>query len=162
MVLPTTEPVGEQILADIETTLLAIDVAHVTAAFWNTVRYVYRGQISYPNIDGHPACVVWLESNETADDLESQTHSLNMERMEFQIDGWLQESSNVPRALQRFAADIRTALMLDPKRGGPAFHTFITSQRFFYAAEISEPFSKVEVDVSVVYRTRVDDLTISN
>jgi len=160
MALPSTEPISELILQDVEAALRGIDSGRVGFTYWNIVqdKYVVRYNAGFPTLPGYPACAIAIAGISVDDDLDEDLHSLNTETASLLIEGWINVISDVPKALQRFARDIRTALMEDPRRAGMAIHTEIQSVRFVHAESVTDPYSFVEVQVDVRYRTRVQDL----
>lgn len=157
MAQPTSEPITERVLADIEAALAGIKTT-ATTAYWHDIFYVKRVDAGYPTLTSYPALVVILVENECEDELASETHSLNTESLFIRIEGWIRQASDVAKWLQRLARDIRTALMQDAQRGGLAIHTFINGVRYTYAEDVADPVSMVSIDVMVRYRTDVDSL----
>lgn len=159
MAQPTLEPVTERIMANVASALQGIRTDDVNQTYWHDVKKVLRVDTGYPEIKSMPACVLMITNLDVADDLDSQTHSLNVESLGLEIDGWLSETTQEEKAMQRLARDIRAALMRDPRRGGLAIHTYIRGVQYHNATE-SEPNSLVQIQASVEYRTRVDDLDL--
>lgn len=157
MAQPSTEPITELILQDVEAALAGI-VTTGTTAYWHDIMYVKRVDAGYPTLPGYPALVVMLVENETLDELQTQEHSLNVESLHIRVDGWMRQATDVAKWMQRMARDIRTALMQEPRRSTLtgtrlAIHTFINAVRYVYAKDLANPLSLVEVDVMVHYRT---------
>jgi hypothetical protein len=168
MAAPAYEPVTERILADVEAALGSISTKDQAVEYWNDVRSVVRYQAGVPSITFFPTLVIVQNGTEVQDDLSADQHSINEERLSLTITAYMETRSDVPRAHSRMARDIRTALMQDPERGvggqsgeGNAVHTFIEGFVASYAPEVTDPHSEVSVDVSILYRTDVDDLETS-
>lgn len=157
---PSTYPVTELIMQSLENALKGIDTSRSDVAYWNTVRnnYVVRYDAGFPTLPGYPSCAMAISNIDVDDNLDGDVHSLNTETANILIEGWIEASSNVELELQKFARDIRTAVMEDPRRDELAIHTYVQSVRYIHAEDISIPFSLVEVEIQVRYRTRVGDL----
>lgn len=157
MGLPATEPVMELIAQDIQATLETISPTDVAADYWTTVEVVTRGEKGDPTINLTPHLIVWIDSIQTRDELDAEIYSLNEEDFLVTVEAHMDEQENISRALLRMIRDIRTAIMLDPKRGGNAIHTFITGADT-WLPDSTNPRALARCDFRVRYRTRTGDL----
>ena len=152
MGMPTTEPVEERIVVDIQTALENISTRDPTTSYWNDVREINRLDGGWPSGDATPALFISLDSNDTADNLDEDQHALNEEELRITVHGILEEHNGPSVHLIRFARDIRTAVMLDPTRSALAEHTFIGQTQYAHGDE-NQPIAHVAVEVRVQYRT---------
>ena len=156
---PTSEPVQELILQDVEGALALID--NGTGTYWNTFAHIERRNAGQATVEIYPMVIVSIIGTETRDDLDSDIHSLNVEDLLLNVEVYHNQIDDIPLLHQRTLRDVRTALMVDPRRNSNAIHTYITHSQSWYPEKVGDPISIVEVDVRVRYRTRVDSLETS-
>jgi len=162
MAFPATEPVAELIIQNIEAALLTISPQNSTTDYWNKIRSVHRHDVGYPTLSSYPSIVLMMGNKTISDELDAHEYSLNTEELNIRMDIWLEQTSDAALQMQRIERDVRTALMLDPRRTTSgtelAVHTHITGATYNYAADLSQPNALVELDVTIKFRTRVDSL----
>lgn len=156
------EPIPEQILANIATTITSIDASASGSPYFFTigVNQFLRADSLVVEIENGPFPFVTLTG--TVVNVESSHTQANYdhvnERVRFSVMGALETQTNVQRDLHRLSHDIRTALWADPTRGGLARLTWVESVEFFYSPTV-EGHAQCFVEGFVEFESKLSDLT---
>lgn len=146
---PSQYPVGERIVQNVESTLLAI----ASPTYATDVRKVHRWDGNAFDAIDYPAITI-VEGVEKTDDNVGKIirHELPISLVIGLIDqDWF-------RKLKKLLADVRVALMTDHTRGGLAEDTKILSLEVFDSTP-SEPLGVAQIDLRIRYRTLFHDPT---
>ena len=160
MVNPSTEPITELILQDLEAAVASISQTHPTVEYWTDIAQVVRRDAGDPTINVYPTVIVTIDGNEVSDDLDSGFNSLNTENLMVMLEVQMKSYVDVALLHQHVIRDVRTAIMQDPTRGGIAIHTFVESTKSWYPTA-TDPLTIVDINIRVAYRTHVGDLEMA-
>lgn len=144
---PAADTIREQILVNIEETLLTIREPTYGSSLLNVKRYIGNDF----EVTNYPAVVIvpGLQRNDDQR-LALIEHTLPVTLLLMvRGQGWRQK-------IERLLADVRVALLADYKRGGAALTTRSAGEEVF-DSEPSSPLGAAQVDVSVIFRTQYHD-----
>jgi len=162
---PTGEPVAEEIVADIVSTLGSIAAG---AEYYHTIapNAVKRFNGAYPHLTQHPAAVVIDLGSDSDTDLSEATRDIHTEVLRLQVDFWIEARTNVATELRRVEHDVKKALWADVQRGTNSTHggknaimTLFERATPFFSPDAGSPLALLELGVMVHYRTDSDDPT---
>ncbi len=154
---PSGEPIKEQILQDIETTLLTVVAG---ASYYHTIHKVYRIQQAPTTLTSFPS--VLLVPGATSYDGESiRLQKRIVGSFTILVSGYVRSGSDLARDIERLTRDIHTALFIDITRGGAAINTRVVSDEPFYPTHESDPEGGVDITVDVDFRTSRTDLNVN-
>lgn len=152
-----TETIREQILSDVETSLLLINGSGV---YYHTVGtgHIYRADVAMTQIDIGPyplLAIAGLDSRaQTGSEAGAATYWI--EELDIEIGGWIEDQTNTERDLSRLEADIRHALWTDYTRGGLAIDTL------WRRTEVVHPLTTRERALVVCYFTITYEVQLSD
>lgn len=146
---PSGEPVKEQLLANLETTLAAIVEG---ADYYTTVRKVLRLDAAAPEINAFPAIVI-VPIGTRYDNQRSQVVGAVAALYTVQLTLLVRTATDVATTIERFIRDVHKALFVDITRGGPAINTRVVSDEIFYPSDAREPIGGADLEVAIDFRT---------
>jgi hypothetical protein len=163
MVVPTLDPVEERIIANLQTTLAGISPTSLTANYYTQVNHVFvMDQAPTEETVDQPAIVI-VHVGTTR-----QFYCQDLDECVLSVDLYLIQVRNGDtwrRDAERFAADVRKALLLDRGRGSVssianAFDTDIVDEAQPNLLEANNT-TLSRIAVKVVYRESILDPTVS-
>ena len=152
------EPIQEQILADLETSITAIG----GGTYYNTLtaNNVVRADGAAIEAENGPfpfVVIAGLDSR-PLDELFAGAETYVDELIEVQVLGFIASRTDVHRDLRRLEHDIRKAIWTDPTRNGLAVVTMWRGTELFYPLN-NESLAQVIVHLDVQYQVQLSDLT---
>jgi len=156
---PASEPIREQILEDVLSTLRAVAAG---PTYWytlgtNNVRRVDAGVAIADRMES-PALIVGLGDSFRVDGSSAGNEDAVMENVELGVAAWLGDSEDVAKKLARLETDIRHALYEDRTRSGLAFNTSWQGTTFI-DPDMNEGRAIVRLDFLIEYEVMESDLT---
>lgn len=146
--MPVGEPVKEQILADIETTM-ALLVEGVD--YYNTAEKILRLDTGALQVNSFPAIVI-VPGRTTYDNSRSTVVGVVAGSFNIVLSGFLKTATDVSKSVERLTRDVHKALFVDITRGGVAINTRVLSDDIFYPDDTTEPVCGVHIRIMVDYR----------
>lgn len=146
------EPIREEVLANLKTTLQGVTVAN---GYTYDVACVVRGEITPNRLQSFPA-IVFDDLGETYDRLNNNSHH---KELRVGLLGVLKVTTGatddvVRQACGNLLADIEQALMVDRCRGGFAVDTLLQSNDV-ESGEAVRPYAFVVLELLAKYRTNL-------
>lgn len=157
-----TETIREQILQNVETSLLLADGGSSGSDYFFDIGtgHVHRADVSMTQIETGPfplLAIAGVESREVSGaGTAGDAHWI--EEMDLEIGGWIADQTNVDRDLSRLEHDIRRALWTDPYRGGLAIITLWNRTEIVHPLT-TEDRALVVCYFTVRYEVKLSDLT---
>ena len=124
--MPAAEPKRELILANLKTTLAAINGA---GYYWTTVKTVKRVPSVPADLEGEQKPGLLIVATGEKETIENEFSNRDRCTMAVGIIGVLNRpAADEGAAINRFMQDVRLAIMADPSRGGYATMTSLSSE----------------------------------
>ena len=154
MAQPSGEPVKEQIMANLQTTLEGVNGG---ASYYTDFSKVERVEAGGVQVKTFPTAIISPLGTEYDSPNAVVTTKIGA-TFRVEITVFLRTRSNATRAVERAIRDVHTALYVDRTRGGLAIDTRVAGSDPFYPSEATEPICGADISVSITYRTQATDL----
>jgi hypothetical protein len=152
---PSTSPVKEAILDDLQNTALPLLIEG--ADYYTTVEKIQRIDAGPMEVKMFPAIVIVPLSTDY--DREGSQGTLTLAAAyRVQLTLFLRTRTDAASKIERFIRDVHKAVLIDRTRNANAINTRVTSDEVFYPTEDDEPYTTANVILEVDYRTEWDDL----
>lgn len=154
---PSSQPVKEQILDDVITTLQGIN-GGATYFFDIVDANIKRLDVAPPMVSTYPSIFVGPAGTEY-DNPRSEVVRTVAGSLRLQISCYLRTATDVAGEVERLIHDVHTALYVDITRSGLAINTRLVRDEVFYPTEATEPICGADIFVDIDYRALRTDLT---
>ena len=152
--MPSGEPVKEDILQNLKTTIEGIAAG---GDYYTDVREVSLLEAEPTMVSQYPCAIISPLGTEYD---HPGTATMNTITGHYRVRATLlvRTRTNAALSIERFVRDVQKSILIDITRGGNAIDTYMTSDDVFYPTELDEPVAGADCVILVHYRTLRTDL----